>query len=288
MEKKPFRLAKSCGGKDWNPEACFREMAQAGIKTMELSFSRREMCESLDWKRHEELAKTYGIELWSYHLPFGKDDPSNPDAELRKKTVQFLSELIRKVSDIGVQTFVIHGCSGMNYVVPRAQRIAYAKESLARIAEVAQSSGAVIAVENQPTIGLGRTYEEMLDVLSADRRLRFCLDVNHLLLETASEYVPMVADRLHTIHISDYDFKNERHWMPGEGLIDWQALIALLKEHNYRGPFLYEVGAPASIDRRPLTYADFKNNYDALMEGKIPKPIGRPIPELCTHWMEKR
>lgn len=288
MEKKPFRIAKSCGGKQWDPEACFRGMAEAGIGTMELSFSRRAMCESLDWKQHEKLAKTYGIELWSYHLPFGKDDPSNPDPELREETLQFLFELIRKVSDIGVQTFVIHGCSGMNYVVPRVQRIAYAKESLARLAEVAQNCGAVIAVENQPKIGLGRTYEEMLDVLSADDRLKFCLDVNHLLLETASEYVPMLADRLHTIHISDYDFKNERHWLPGEGLIDWQALIALLKEHNYSGPFLYEVGAPPSIDRRPLTYADFKNNYDTLMAGKIPEPIGKPIPELCTHWMEKK
>ena len=288
MKKQPFRIAKSCGGRDWDPEVCFRGLAETGIGTVELSFSTRELCDDLDWKQHGDLARTYGIELWSYHLPFGELDLSNPDTELRSSVVQYQSELIRKVGGIGVQTFVLHGCSGMNDAVPREQRIAYAKDSFVKLAEVAESCGGVIAVENQPTIGLGRTHGEMLDILSADSRLKCCLDVNHLLLESAKEYIPAVADRLHTIHISDYDFKNERHWMPGEGLIDWPVLIGLLKENHYTGPFLYEVGAPASIDRRPLTYADFKTNYNTLMAGKIPDAVGTPIPELCTHWTEKK
>ena len=288
MNKKPFRIAKSCGGADWDPETCFRSMAEAGIGTMEICFAKREMFDRLNWQQCAELAEAYGIELWSCHLPFTKIDPSEPDKELREKTVEYLSELIRKGSGIGVGTFVIHGCSGMNDLVPRSRRIDCAKESLSQLAEVAQHCGAVVAVENQPRIGLGRTYEEMLEVLSADDRLGFCLDVNHLLLQTAEEYIPKLADRLHTVHISDYDFKNERHWMPGEGLIDWQALIALLKRSGYSGPFLYEVGAPASINRRPLTYADFKHNYETLMAGGVPDPIGTPVPELCTHWQDKK
>jgi sugar phosphate isomerase/epimerase len=175
---------------------------------------------------------------------------------------------------------------GMNNVVPRAQRIAYAKECLSPLAEVAQSCGAVIAVENQPKIGLGRTYEEMLDVLSVDERLKFCLDVNHLLLETASEYVPMLADRLRTVHISDYDFKNERHWIPGEGDANWSEILSSLQGVGYSGVWMYEVSltAPATIVRqRELTLRDLAENARALFAGEKP-PFGGVRAEGLVSW----
>lgn len=288
MNYKPFRIAKSCGGKGWDPVVCFRGMEEAGIHTMELSFRTRERCEGIDWQEHIRLAKQHNIELWSYHLPFSKLDPSNPDESHRKDAVEFLCEQIRIAGNLGIQTCVLHSASGMKEDVPRQVRIDHAMDSLAQFAEVAARSGTVIAVENQPKIGMGREVEEMLQLLSADDRLMFCLDVNHLLLQPAEEYLPKIAHRLRTVHISDYDFKDERHWLPGEGLIDWQKMITLLKQADYKGPFLYEVsmGPSKTIDRRPLTYADIKANYDTLMAGKTPEPIGTPILENCIHWTQ--
>lgn len=47
--------------------------------------------------------------------------------------------------------------------------------------------------------------------------------------------------------MSDYDRKNERHWLPGEGVIDWNELLSVLIDSGYKGPFIYE----ASRDNEP-------------------------------------
>ena len=95
-----------------------------------------------------------------------------------------------------------------------------------------------------------------------------------------------VGGRIITTHISDYDFKNERHWLPGEGKADWKGIISTLREVGYKGPWLYELEfEPAqTINRRLLTIEDFRKNYETLMKLEIPEPIGVPISELCTEW----
>ena len=47
--------------------------------------------------------------------------------------------------------------------------------------------------------------------------------------------------------MSYYDRKNERHWLPGEGVIDWTELLSALVESGYEGPFIYE----ASKGKKP-------------------------------------
>ena len=44
-----------------------------------------------------------------------------------------------------------------------------------------------------------------------------------------------------TLHISDYDFVDERHWLPKEGKTDWDSLIKALVECGYDGVWMYEV-----------------------------------------------
>ena len=72
--------------------------------------------------------------------------------------------------------------------------------------------------------------------------------------------------------------------MPGEGVIDWREIVRTLSEIGYEGPFLYEVNpfrTPKTIERRTLTFADFKENHEALCRGEIPAPIGSPIESEC-------
>ena len=126
----------------------------------------------------------------------------------------------------------------------------------------------------------------MLEILSTDSRLRSCLDTNHLLEESAVDYIRAIGNKIITTHISDYDFKNERHWLPGEGKADWRGIVTTLREIGYEGPWLYELEfeAAPTINRRLLTTEDFRQNYDMLMKLEIPEAIGTPIDELCTQW----
>ena len=77
--------------------------------------------------------------------------------------------------------------------------------------------------------------------------------------------------RLISLHISDYDFINERHWLPGEGKLDWQAILNAFKNIGYNGVWLYEIdfSCPETIIRdRDLTCDDFIKNAKELFENK--------------------
>ena len=93
------------------------------------------------------------------------------------------------------------------------------------------------------------------------------------------KFIHVLGENIASTHISDYDFKDERHWLPGEGQIDWQALLLALKEVGYDKMWLYEIGlnAPWTIKReRALLISDFSENARAIFNGNAPKPLGTP------------
>lgn len=239
----------------------------------------------IDFNKTYKLAKEYGIELWSFHLtytPYIQNDPSGLTKEIRDNTVAMQSEYIKKAMDIGIKNFVIHPSSEPNKDEDRDIRIEYAKESLSRLADVAEKcGGGVIAVENVPRTCLGNCSNEILRLLADDNRLRACFDTNHLLIEDNVEFIKKVGEKIITLHVSDYDFLNEQHWLPYEGENDWVAIVSALEEVGYKGPFMYEVGLKPrdTIIRRDLTYADFRNNYLALVNKVKPEVFGEKIKE---------
>ena len=41
--------------------------------------------------------------------------------------------------------------------------------------------------------------------------------------------------------MSDYDGVDERHRLPGEGIVPWRTVVTRLCGVGYRGPFLFEL-----------------------------------------------
>lgn len=245
----------------------FAKFREAGLSHMEIQLSPND-----NYQRVYELANEYGIKLWSFHLPFVPFDTIDiSKRETAKHTVEVLSDLIKKAANIGIQTMVIHPSGEPIRPADRAERIAVAQDSLAKLAEIADREGARIAVEDLPRTCLGRNSDDILKLISADERLRVCFDTNHLLKEDPVEFVQKVGNKIVTLHVSDYDRRNERHWLPGEGVIDWQALLAALKTVGYQGPWMYEIhlNCPQTIVRdRDLTQADFVRNAREIFENK--------------------
>jgi sugar phosphate isomerase/epimerase len=242
----------------------------AGINTIEVSVGNMELASALDFHNARELADEYGVELWSLHLPFlpfNVIDPSNPT--IADYTVEYFCSLIDKAVEIGIKVFVVHPSGEPIAESDRATRLACAKKSLVALAEYAAAKGAVIAVEDLPRTCLGRDSSDILELISAHPDLRVCFDTNHLLGEKIADFIANVGDKIITTHVSDYDEKNERHWLSGEGVIDWKALKDALIAVGYDGPWLYELGLSGStstIDReRRLEYSDFGRNYDEIM-----------------------
>lgn len=245
---------------------------KSGIDLIEVSSSYVEECDSSDFNKVAELAKNAGIEMWSFHLPFApfeEIDISNP--KLCDYTVEYFKGLIKKAADIGIDKFVIHPSAEPIEEEDRPARIECAKKSLNELAEFAKEYGAVIAVEDLPRTCLGRNSDDIKELISANDALRVCFDTNHLLTEDTVDFIHNVGDKIITLHVSDYDKINERHWLPGEGVVNWKELVNALVDIGYNGPWLYEIGyeCPWSIKRdRDLTCDDFVRNADEVLGGK--------------------
>jgi sugar phosphate isomerase/epimerase len=61
----------------------------------------------------------------------------------------------------------------------------------------------------------------------------------HRYQELASD-VRKLGDMLMTLHLSDYDGVDEKHWLPGRGVIDWKTFMEALRNIDYVGPLNYE------------------------------------------------
>lgn len=233
-----------CGNKPID-EKGFAELYENGIEFAELSEGDADGYSAYDAKAIKSAAQKAGVKLWSLHLPFypfEKVDPSSLQADVRKYTVSLNTEIIKRWSDIGIEKFIIHPSGEPIDDSVREERLKRSAESLSVLAENAARCGAVIAVEDLPRTCLGRNSEEIGFLLSANDKLRVCFDTNHLLSEKISDFIKNMGDKIITTHISDYDFADERHWLPGEGDIDWQELLNALKSVGYKGPWLYELG----------------------------------------------
>ena len=257
-------------------EQAFINMKKAGIEAIELSYPD---FDNFDFKAVGQNAENFGVKLWSLHLPFmpfGTIDPSDLNKDVRKYTIELFTELMGKGSEVGIDKFVVHPSGEPIKDDIREDRMLYTMESFNELAEIAARYGGTICVEDLPRSCLGRDSSEILRILSVNDKLRACFDTNHLLKESIPEFIRNVGNKIVTLHVSDYDFKNERHWLPGEGDVNWAELYEELMKTGYSGMWLYEVGLnpEGTINRRVLDYCDFYNNAQEIFEGKKPTPIG--------------
>lgn len=252
-------------------EEQFIDYQRSGISAMEVSVG-YDKCGEIDFKEMSELSLRYGVELWSFHLPFAPFSKLEiSQKELANATVAYFETLIQKGSDIGIDKFVIHPSGEPIAPDDRAERRKVSKESLSKLAEIAKRNGAVIAVETLPRTCLGNCSDEISELISVDPSLGVCFDTNHLLGEDPINFIQKIGNRIITLHVSDYDFVNERHWLPGEGQSNWQAIYEALQKVGYHGAWLYEVGfgSTKTITRaRMLTCEDMVRNANEIFQGR--------------------
>ena len=268
-------------------EENFKKLAEADIKNIEISMA-YEKYNDIDYKQIKRLSDAYGVNIWSYHLPFSGPwtcDIASHDARVRDRAVDMWCSCIRQGAEIGIDKFVAHPSSEPKPEDEERDIFLFrAKENLDYLADFAAKYGATIAVEDLPRTCLGRTADEMLDLISVNDKLKVCFDTNHLLIDDNISFIEKLKDKIITIHASDYFFVDECHWLPGEGEIDWHALYNKLIEVGYNGVWMYELGmkSPRTLTRsRDLDFKDFARNAFEIMNGKPLTVIpGTKHPEL--------
>lgn len=225
------------------------QIKNAGIDYLEVTmnnFVRNKPENEVYIKAYKALKdiKDAGLEVWSVHLPYGsKWDPSIIDPRKREEAVQFFEQMIDLAGIFEPECLVLHpGADNIKDPDTRADRLKCARNSIGRLALAAEKIGAVLCVEILPRTCPGRTAEE-IDYLTADiPHVKVCFDTNHLLIDTHDDVFAKVGDRIGTIHVSDYDRVDEKHWLPlnGRGVIDWPSFCRNLKKCGYKGVFMFE------------------------------------------------
>jgi len=262
----------------------FADYRKNGIDAFELSVA-GELYEQLDMKQIVSDADSEGIEKWSFHLrfaPFDFVDIASPENTLRKRSVEYQAKWIKTAADYGFSRAVIHPSGEPVKDEKRGEHMACACESLNTLGEIAQKSGIILCVEDLPRTCLGNCSDDIIRLTSSHPALRVCFDTNHLLKEDNLVFLEKIKDKLETVHISDYDFQNERHWMPGEGKIDWIKLMDAFDGVGYNGVFMYEVAFEAKtiMREREVTPCDFRKNADELEARKMLTTYGTHYKKL--------
>ncbi len=276
MITRPVGISTGCVPR---PDAALLEsFARAGVACVELSLPGRDYA-SFPHAEFARRAKDCGVAVRSFHLPFYTEetvDPASLDPEIRRRTAELHAHYVRTAAAMGARIAVVHACLEPVEDADRAERIARSKESMAALAEVGAEEGVTICVENLPRSCLGNTSAELADIVACDPRLRVCFDTNHLLLESHADFLSRLGPLVSTLHVSDYDFVNERHWLPGEGRIDWRALADGLDAIGYTDAFTYELsfeGNPKTVVRdRPLVAEDLVRNARQI-EARAPLEV---------------
>jgi sugar phosphate isomerase/epimerase len=84
--------------------------------------------------------------------------------------------------------------------------------------------------------------------------LGLCLDIGHVFVGresvSLSKDVFVCGKDLITLHIQDTDGKKDRHWLPGQGIINWAQFLEDLIFIDYRGTLTLEISGSCEFTER--------------------------------------
>lgn len=208
-----------------------------------------------------------GLKIASIHASFGQQfDLSSLDYAIHKTAVEEILYCINNAKNIGAGIVIAHSSTEPIIDEERPRRIQQAIDSFNEIKPFAVAKNVKVAVELLPRSCVGNTADELLKIIDQidSPFFRICLDVNHLMDQYATlpDVVRQLGSKLMTLHLSDYDGVDEKHWFPGKGVLDWQAFISALQDIGYQGPFNYET--PPSGDNLEEKIADLESNFEWL------------------------
>ena len=263
-QPEPLELAYStaCFPPEWREKAL--DSAEGGAKWCEISLAVDSVLPVPNWAR---LMGDNGINCWSVHAPFGRDvDLSAMDGDIRAAAMATTLRAVDIAEQLGAHVLVIHGGAEPVAARERPARLDFARAAICQVARACHDAGLLLAVEFLPRTCPGNCVDELLHFLDGigSDMAGVCLDVNHANLgQDILANIGELGERILSLHISDNDALDEKHWLPGQGVLDWVAIVAALQRCGYRGPFLYE----SARDRAGgvITPQVIRNNYERLI-----------------------
>lgn len=199
------------------------------------------------------VAEEKGMCYNQAHAPYAT---SFNDEALTKARFDDVARSIRNASYLGAHTVVVHPMQHLTYADTGAPEKLFElnMDFYRRLIPYCEEYGVKVALENMYQIPYGRKinhstcsnpeeFIRYLDELNNDCFVA-CLDLGHTCLTCVdpADFIRKLGhNRLKALHVHDVDGMDDTHTVPYHGIINWDQVMAALKDIHYSGDFTFEV-----------------------------------------------
>lgn len=214
--------AVSIGPDSATDPAALSDFGLADITIVELSGVHSILHDDSKFAEMKNTLDGSGFSVNSIHGP--GVDTLNLDPDTRAGAIRKIEFYLNRLDTLNGRYLTVHPSFELVADSERQARLKACRESILELDELMKKyPGMMIALENLPRTCLGNTSGELNALIkdTSPQRVGICLDTNHMLQEDLITFTRNTASRIVTVHISDYDAEDERHWFPGQGINDW-------------------------------------------------------------------
>ncbi|MDO9490674.1 sugar phosphate isomerase/epimerase [Acetobacterium sp.] len=211
-----------------------------------------------------EIVRKNGLEITNIHAPFiGYNDIwESSRMEIQPKLQRF-KDYLKDCHAFEIPAMVVHTCDLDEFQPDLDKGLAFFSE----LADAAEKYDVDLAVENVSRQHLLTFLLEQIDA----PRFGMCYDSSHDFLEEQNRgrILKKYKQRIKALHLSDNDFNEDRHWIPGEGSIPLNEVMAEILTVPTINTISYEVIAnEAWREKEPRDFAQAVLHSLAVNDGK--------------------
>ncbi len=188
--------------------------------------------------KKEDLVRTTletGLSIENIHGSYLKCNDLWSNDESSEFIVDVYKRWIKDCYTFNIPALVIH--IENNYFIPES--IDNGLKNINRILNESEKLGVELVIENTRN-------EKLLDIIFKEinsKKLKFCYDSSHdwLTSKKKGRLILDYKDKIKYLHLSDNDGIKDKHWIPGDGVVDFTKIKEYLNEAEFKGNISFEV-----------------------------------------------
>jgi len=206
----------------------------------------------------KNLLNDLGLHPNSVHAPISGVDLSTQNPDVKKQSIDLLTQTLKYCKAIGCPIMVTHPNHSDSLPLGREAMKKNSIETIREIIRRAEELEVKIALENmidKEGKRFGSRISDLREIIEniGSPYLGICLDTGHINLLTSpntslEKEILCAGEYLWTLHIHDNDGSEDRHWPPTEGSINWNQVISSLRKVGYKGVFMMEIQERGNAD----------------------------------------
>lgn len=205
-------------------------------------------------KPYAEAARKHGVGFGQAHAPF----PTYVDKA--PATNEYVLNAIKKcmmlLSEVECPWIVVHPAfNGYKQKLTVTEEWKLNEEIYSALIPTIKATGVRVATENMFSSYKGKIMEAVMsdfdfaaafvdhmNDIAGEKLFGFCLDIGHaaLLHRDQRKVINTLGERITVLHMHDNDGVGDQHLFPYEGIVDWDAVCAGLKDVGYSGTLSFE------------------------------------------------